>query len=293
MSQLDTVQVNIFNAMVDVKEQQKTTRLSPIVESVQIAGEAWFYDDLGDVESRRENGLNADLQFTEIATGRRKMTRERIYTALIVDEFEVQGMLTDPKGKLAEACVYGHERERDRVIYDAMFGTVYTGKAGTTATTFANDGGLTAIDATSGLTYEKLLEIKQNLIDNEVESGVIYLGITGDEHTDLMGEQELTNGDYSRQFVVDRGEIQVAAGITLIKFGASVTNPILETVGGERISFAAIPGSMVFGIGAQRVVESYKHPLKVDSTIIKVVETVGAVRKKVNGGRLQKIRLTP
>lgn len=282
---------DVFNAAMDVAAQQMTTRLSPITQVIQFQGENMYFDDIGTIEARRENGLNADLQFTDIAMNRRKMTRERIYTALIVDKLDVDALMQDPKGQLAQACTYAHERERDRVVYDAMFSTVYTGRNGGTAVTFAAEG-LTAIDATSGLTYEKLLELKQNQIDYENE-GQLFLGITGDEHTDLMGEVELTSGDYTRQFVVEKGEIQNACGIQMIKFGAGITNPILETVGGERISFAAVAGAVVFGVSSDRKIDVYPHPLKVDSTIIKVVETVGAVRKKPFGARLQKVRFTP
>lgn len=288
----DTIAVDQFNVMMDVQEQQKVTKLSGLCDNVSIQGENWFYDDLGSIEARRENGLNARLQFSDIGVGRRKMTKERIYTAMLTDELEISNLLTDPRGKLATVCTYAHEREKDRVVYDAMFATVYTGRSGATATTFTADGGV-SIDATAGLTYEKLLEIKQNLIDNDVEYSSISLGITGDEHTDLMGEQELTSGDYSRQFVVDKGDIQMAAGINLIKFGASVASPILDTVGGERISFAAINGCMVFGTASARKVETYTHPDYVDSVVLKIVETIGAVRKKVNGARLQRVRLTP
>jgi hypothetical protein len=289
---LDTAAVAQFNAAMDVAEQQKVTRLSPLTEVVSIQGEKWYYDDLGIIESQRANNPNTELSFSEIAIGRRKMTKERIYTALLVDELEVNNMLTDPMGKLAMGCVFGHERERDRVVYSKMFSTVYLGKDGDTSTSFATDGGLT-IDATAGYTYDTLLEINANLIDYEVEAGQVYSGLTADEHSNLLGEIEVTSGDYTRQYNIEKGSVQQASGVQFIKFGAAVNNPILQVVGGERISFAGVAGCMVFGIGQQRKISSYDHPLMVDSTILKVVETVGAVRKKPNGARLQKIRLTP
>jgi hypothetical protein len=144
------------------------------------------------------------------------------------------------------------------------------------------------------LTYEKLLEIKANFIDAEVgnEGGLmVAIGITGDEHTDLMSEIELTSGDYTGQYAIEAGVIRKALGMNLVAFGAGVTDPILETVGGERISFALSQNGAVLGISQDRKVEVKDHPLKVETSIINVIKELGAVRTA--GVRVQRIRLTP
>ena len=120
-----------------------------------------------------------------------------------------------------------------------------------------------------------------------------YLGISGDEHTDLMSEVELTSSDYTNQYAIQNGQIKTALGMQLVAFGAgaSVTDPILETVGGERISFALSSNGVCLGISQDRKVEVKDNPNKVETTIINVIKELGAVRTQ--GVRVQRIRLTP
>jgi hypothetical protein len=291
----DTVQITEFNAALDVQEQQLTSRLLPYVRRMPINGDNFAYDGLNEVSSYRANGRNPDLVPTQASFSRRKLSRERVVVTLEVDERDVRGMLTNPNADLAKMCIAAVERECDRIIYDALFATVYTGRSFATAVTYATDGVLT-VDATAGFAYEKMLEIRGNFIDSEVgnEMGgnlLISIGVTGDEHTDLMSEIELTSGDYTGQYAIEAGTIRKAVGMDLVAFGANATDPILETVGGERISFALAKNGAILGISQERKVEVYKHPLKVETMIINVIKEMGAVRTQ--GVRVQRIRLTP
>lgn len=289
----DTIQITEFNAALDVQEQQMTSRLLPFAKRIGINGDNFAYDGLTEVQSYRANGRNPDIQPTQATFTRRKLSRERVVVTLEVDQRDVRGMLTDPKGDLARLCIMAIERETDRVIYDALFATVYTGRNFGTSVSYTTDGVL-SVDATAAFTYEKLLEIRANFIDNEVGNvGVtpIVIGISGDEHTDLMSEIELTSGDYSSQYVIDKGVITSALGMGFVAFGAGVTDPILETVAGERISFALGQNGVALGISLERKVEVKDNPLKVETAIINVIKEMGAVRTQ--GVRLQRIRLTP
>lgn len=291
----DNVQITEFNAALDVQEQQMTSRLLPFVKRQSINGDNFAYDGLNEVQSYRANGRNPDIQPTQASFSRRKLSRERVVVTLEVDARDVRGMLTNPNADLAKMCIAAVERETDRIIYDALFASVYTGRNFATTVTYTNDG-VISVDATAAFTYEKLLEIKANFIDNEVgnEAGgnlAVAVGISGDEHTDLMSEVELTSGDYTGQYVIEAGVIRKALGMQLIAFGANMTDPILETVSSERISFALANGGAVLGISQDRKVEVKDHPLKVETSIINVIKELGAVRTQ--GVRVQRVRLTP
>lgn len=291
----DTVQITEFNSMLDVKEQQMTSRLLPLAIRKGISGDNFAYDGLTEFNAYHANGSNPDIQPAAAVFTRRKMSRDRVVVTLLVDEKDVRGMLTSPESDLAGLCVAAVERETDRVIYDAMFATVYTGRNFATSVSYSTDG-VVSVDATSGLTYEILLSLRANFIDAEVgnEMGVnIGIGISGDEHTDLMSETELTSRDYTSEYVVDKGQIRSALGMNLIMFGAgsSVTDPILETVSGERISFAAASKAIAVGISLERKVEVKDYPTKVETKIINVIKELGAVRTQ--GVRIQRVRLTP
>jgi hypothetical protein len=289
----DTVQITEFNAALDVQEQQMTSRLLPFAKRVGISGDLFAYDGLTEVQSYRANGRNPDVQPSQVNFTRRKMSRERVVVTLEVDQRDVRGMLSDPKGDLARLCIAAIERETDRIIYDALFATVYTGRNFATSVSYTTDG-VTSVDATTALTYEKLLEIRANFIDNEVgNSGLVsvVVGISGDEHTDLMSEVELTSNQYTSQYAIQNGAITQALGMGLIAFGAGVTDPILETVSSERISFALAKDGVALGISLERKVEVKDNPLKVETAIINVIKEMGAVRTQ--GVRVQRVRLTP
>lgn len=291
----DTVQITEFNAALDVQEQQMNSRLLPYAIRKPVSGDDFAYDGLTEVQAYHANGRNPDIQPTEVAFTRRKMSRDRVAVTLLVDDKDVRGMLTNPQSDLASLCIAAIERETDRIIYDALFATVYTGRAFATSVSYSSDG-VASVDATSALTYEKLLEIRAGFIDAEVgnQGAVsIALGITGDEHTDLMSEVELTSADYTSQYAIQKGRITSALGMDLIAFGAgsSITDPILETVSAERISFALSARGVAVGISLERKVEVKDHPTKLETKIINVIKEMGAVRTQ--GVRVQRIRLTP
>lgn len=292
----DTVQITEFNAALDVQEQQMTSRLLPLAIRKPINGDDFAYDGLTEVQAYHANGRNPDIQPLEASFTRRKMSRDRVVVTLLVDNKDVRGMLTDPQSQLAQLCIAAVERETDRVIYDALFASVYTGRNFGTTVTAATDGVVT-VDATAGFTYEKLLEIRANFIDAEVgNQGVtpIAIGISGDEHTDLMSEVELTSGDYTSQYVIQKGIITQALGMDLIAFGAgsSITDPILEIdTNPYRVSFALAQKGVALGISLDRKVEVKDYPTKIETSIINVIKELGAVRTQ--GVRVQKITFTP
>lgn len=291
----DTVQITEFNAQLDVQEQQMTSRLLPYAVRRPVSGDDFAYDGLTEVQAYHANGRNPDIQPVEAQFTRRKMSRDRVVVTLLVDNKDIRGMLTDPQSELASLCIAAIERETDRVIYDALFATVYTGRNFATSVSYSSDG-VTSVDATAGFTYEKLLEIRQNFIDAEVGNQgqvAIAIGISGDEHTDLMSEVELTSGDYTSQYVIQKGIITSAMGMDLVAFGAgsTITDPILETVAGERISFALSARGVALGISLERKVEVKDYPTKIETSIINVIKELGAVRTA--GVRVQRLRLTP
>lgn len=296
MESIQTVQVTQFSDMMHIKSQQMKARMRPHVEIIPMTGNDFAYDGIGTLEAAEVNGRVIKTTFTDAEFTRRQIPRRRFAVTVPVDKHDIEGMLTDPTGRLAEECIRAMERKFDKVVYDAMFANVLTGENFGTSVTFANDGGLT-VDATAGLTYEKLLEIHQNFIDGDVGNDLpaeFIMGITGDEHTDLMGEAELISGDYSRDFVVEDGSIQKATGIQLVKFAANAPTPIIDVSGGTRDGFVlAKHGSqsgVAVGVSYDIEVDVAKRPDYISTHQIQVVMSIGAVRTE--GKLVQKVQTT-
>lgn len=289
---IDTALITEFSAMVHDEAQQLESRLKPLTQMKKMSGDVFAYDGLGRVEAREIQGRNVPATFDDITHNRRKISRRRFLVNLPIDSSDVRGALLDVDSEYAQACAAAMMRQYDRVCYDAAFADVLTGRDFETTVTAANDGVIT-VDATSGLTYEKLLEIKQNFMDNEVGNDgteKIFLTHTGAEHTDLMGETELTSGDFSRDYVIEGGQITRALGMELVPFAASVPKPIIPVVSSERALIAGSTRGICVGVSEEMKVKITERDDYVETSQVQVVMEIGAVRTE--GALLQKVRVT-
>jgi hypothetical protein len=287
---IDQALVTEFSGMVHHEAQQMLSKMRPYAKIKEMSGDVFAYDGLGRVEAREVTGRVNPATFDDIDHNRRKISRRRFVINLPVDSSDVRGALLDPDSEYAKAIVAGMQRQWDRVIQDAAFANVLTGRDFETSVTFANDGGLT-VDATGGLTYEKLLEIAQNWIDTDVdyETGSM-LQLTGDEHTSLMGEIELISGDFTRDFVVESGRIKKALGMDLISFAANVSNPIIVASGGERNLIAATKNAFCVGVSKEISLSIKERDDYIETTQVQAILEIGAVRTE--GALVQKVTVT-
>lgn len=291
---VDNALVTQFSDMVHVEAQQMQARLKPYVKWKPMKGDNWAYDSLGATDTREASGRNEQIVFSDIQHSRRKIARKRFYTALPIDGFDKLGMLLDPNEEYAKAVVMAMMRRVDRVVAEAAFANVLTGRDFSSELTFAQDGG-TTVDATAGLTYEKMLEINQNYTDNEVGNDIPVkqaFCITGQEETALMKESELTSGDFSRQFAVDRGQLSVAVGNEIVKYGASVNAPILNINGSsERECISLAENGICVGVSKDLELKIQERPDMVDTWQVVAYFYLGAVRTE--GKLVQKVTTTP
>lgn len=293
LESIDKALITQFSDMVHVQAQQIRARLRPYVEIRPMSGDVMAYDGLGQTEAQELNGRFNKVEFGDIQHSRRKIKRRRFVITLPIDASDVRGALLNPSAQYAKAVMAAMERRFDRVVIEAMFADVLTGRDFETTLTYSTDSGYTPVDATAGFTYQKLTEISQNFIDNEVGNDMpetFVLGIAGKEHKALMNETELISGDFVSSLVVDSGEIQKAAGFNVVKYGASVANPMLPVSGGERACFAMTKGAMCVGISKEFQIKIEDRPDYVEVSQVQIVGEIGAVRTE--GKLIQKIRTT-
>lgn len=290
---IDNALITQFSDTVHLKAQQIKARLRPYVSVIPMKGDNFAYDGLGTVEAREIVGRIQPVQFTDIEHLRRKIARRRFEVTIPIDSADVRGMLSDPKNRYATAIVAGIERRFDRLCVEAMFSDVLTGRDFDTRITAVQDG-VKTVDATSGLTYEKLLEIKQNFIDADVGNDMpekFFLGITGDEHTDLMSETKLISGDYSRSYVIDKGEIQNALGFDIIKYAGKAAKPMLDVNSSNvRSCFAASTRGIVVGISLTPKLDVSERKDYYETHQVQMIVEMGAVRTE--GCLIQKVTTT-
>ena len=289
---IDQALITQFSDLVHQEAQQLTSKLRPHVIMKQMTGDLFAYDGLGRVDAREVNGRVAPADFDDIEHNRRKISRRRFVINLPVDSSDVRGALMDPDSEYSKAVASGMMRQMDKVVTEAAFADVLTGRDFETTVTFANDGGV-IVDATGGLTYEKLLEVQENFIDEDVGTQLdesLYLTISGKENTALMQETELTSGDFTRELVVDKGKMTHAAGLDLIHFAANAPIPILEISGAERFLLAASSRAICVGVSKEMSITIQERNDLIETHQVQVIMQIGAVRTE--GVLIQKVRVT-
>jgi len=289
---IDNTLITQFSDSVHVAAQQIRARLRGSVIVKPMTGDVFAYDGLGTVDAYEVLGRYQPVTFSEIEHKRRKIARRRFVLTLPIDASDVRGALLNPQSDYAAACVRAMERVFDRIVVESLFATVYTGREFATSVNAATDG-VQTVNATGGLTYEKLLEVAQNFMDMEVGTDSpekFVMGISGDEHTALMKSLELVSGDYSRQYVVDKGQINTAIGIDLIKFAGQVTRPILNVSGGVRDCFVMSTRGICVGMSKELGLKIENRTDLIETTQVQITFQLGATRTE--GVLVQKVTTT-
>jgi Phage capsid protein len=277
---IDNALITQFSDQIHVQAQQIKARLRPYVEVRPMTGEIYAYDGLGPVEANPVVGRQQPVQFSDINHLRRQIARQRFVLTLPIDAADVRGMLLNPQGEYAKACVRAMERVFDRIVVASLNATVYTGRAMGTAVTAANDGVLT-VTATAGFVYQTLLTVHKNFMDNDVGNDIpekLVMGMAGNEYVSLMQEVELINDLYSQQYAIDKGRMMSAAGIEIVQFAANVAKPILAVASSVRSCFAMSTRGVCVGMSKEFALKVEPRPDLIETTQVQIVFDLGAVR---------------
>lgn len=291
-AQIDNALVIQFSDQVHTKAQQMKSRLRDRVEMKMVKGEDYAYDDIGSLEAIEITSRHQKTQGQDISHGRRRIRMREFRATIYLDKKDQLETLIDPQKNYALAVARSLYRKFDAVAASAAFADVATGKSFSTTLTAAQDGVLT-VDATSGLVWEKLLEIEENFIDGDVGTDEVedfYLTITGEENTDLKGETELTSGDFNRDFDSRDGKLARVNGMEVVRFAANAALPILNVAASTRDLIAASKRGICVGISEELTVEIDKRPDLNGAIQVQSSMFLGAVRTE--GKLVQKVQTT-
>lgn len=291
-NEIDAVLITQFSDMVHVRSQQMRSRLRQHFNVRKMTGDQWAYDGIGIVEATEQNDRISETKFNSVEWNRRQITRRRFVITLPLDASDARAMLLNPSNDYSGVCIRAIERVFDRVGIQSAFATVNTGRTFGTPVTAASDGVLT-VDATVGLTYEKIVESRRRFtnaeVGNDMPETFLFL-CTGDEEAALMQETAFINSLYTQQSVVDKGELQRAGGFNLVKYGGSVTAPLLAVASGTRNCIACSTRAIVYGMSLDLSLKVQERPDLVEVTQVQAIIQLGAVRTE--GVLIQQINTT-
>jgi len=292
----DNVLVRQFQDRIHLEAQQMISKSAPFLQFKVMEGDDLAYDRHGTIRSQKVETRNQRIEFTDADFSRRKLPRERHVVAVPIDSSDVRGMLLDPTGPITKACMNELNRVKDRIVATAAFADVETGREFETTVTFANDGGSTT-NATAGLTYEKLLEIKSNFKKRNPDISKIALLMSEQEEEQLFKETELISGDFTRRTSpVDDGDMVTAIGMQIVTFGSDPNkdDPILNVTSSVRDNIAILitpsNSGICMGMSKDITVRIQERTDLIETTQVVVTMEVGAVRTE--GVLVQKFTTT-
>lgn len=291
-AQINNALVIQFSDQVHTRAQQMKSRLRDKVELKMVKGEDYAYEDIGSLEAIEITSRHQKTQGQDIAHGRRRIRMREFRATIYLDKKDQLETLIDPQKNYALAVARSLYRKFDAVAASAAFADVATGKNFDTTLTFAQDGGLT-VNATAGATWDTLLELEENFIDNDVGTDEVedfYITITGEENTDLKGEIELTSGDFNRDFDSRDGKLARVNGMEVVRFAANAAQPILQVASSTRNCIAASKRGICVGVSEELTVEIDKRPDLNGAIQVQSSMFLGAVRTE--GKLVQKYQTT-
>lgn len=282
--------------------QQSTSRLvnSSVFIFLPSKGKTNNYARIGRIELTEVNSRNPDKQFGDYNLDNRQFSKRRFTKTITVDALQdINELLKDPTSSILSELNKAKERVIDRIGIAAATGDVLTGGPDTApVTTSAATDGVITVTATSGLTYEKIQEITENFINNELEYSMFrgsVLCLTGVENTNLMSEVEFISSDFISGRPVDDGRVSDAGTYRIEYFagsksgGITVVNPIIFEGPTTRNCCALAPESVAMSMELASL-DVTKSATKVNSWDITIDFWINAMRTE--GVRVQIITTT-
>lgn len=276
--------VTQFTDMVNHEAQQKESFMRGRVIVKPVTGKKFDYQNLGSAgRAKLVTARHEQVQATQPKHQRRGQIISTFYDAFLFDANDDLQSLVDLESPYVEAMAAQMAREFDRVAAGAALGDVLTGENLTTTTTFSGESGL-SVTAGSGLTYDKLREVKQKFLSKGVglhADEKVTLYISDVEHSTLMDQVEVISSDYRRSdFVVDSGKVTNILGMDVVVFPSNPDedDPILSVSGSDRDCFAAANTGICIGVNSEIEIRVEDRPDLVDSKQVKPIFRLGGLR---------------
>jgi hypothetical protein len=230
--QIDTALVNAYNSNINIKFQQKGSRLRPYVRQESQNSEFDFFDRIGPTAAVKVKNRHADTPLISTPHDRRRNATEDYDWADLIDKQDKLRMLADPTSAYATNAVYAFGRSMDVEIVRAAFGTAYSGKTGQTsipfpasqviAVNYSDTGG----SANTNLTLDKLRKIRlmfdlEEAVDWDAAEE-LYMAVTAWQINSMLRQDKMTDIDTAAVKALVNGTIDTFMGIKFIRVHPSI-----------------------------------------------------------------------
>ncbi|MBS4046565.1 MAG: hypothetical protein KG075_09515 [Alphaproteobacteria bacterium] len=173
---------------------------SAVTTGSYVGKQASPVDQIGSVEMQPVTTRFAPMGRVDAPTDRRWVFPSDFDLPQLIDSFDKLRLITDPESAYVRNAVMAADRQYDRLIVNAFFGTAKTGEQGATSTSFtaANEVDVAEGGANSRLNVAKIKAVKELMETNDVDFEVeeAFIGITAKDHSALLKDIEIIGKDF-------------------------------------------------------------------------------------------------
>lgn len=200
-------------------EQKESKLLSTVTNIGSVTGTSWSLNEMGTLGDEFNTLTRfGETQYTDASFASRLGTLNDFpnFTRLAIQD--LYKLKAQPQDQLLQRLHSKWNRKVDKVVYNALLGTVARKEVG--ADTYTNvDLPATQIlgDATAPITKQLLIDIRTKFMENECEED-IYVTYNADLLNTLLADTTLTSADYLAGQMLQRGEISNFLGFNWVHY---------------------------------------------------------------------------
>lgn len=261
--------------------QQKGSKLRSTVRIESQSAEYAYYDQLGQTQAQPVLGRHTDTPLVSTPHDRRRVGMIDYDWADLIDKKDLIRNLIDPTSPYATNASWAIGRAMDDVIINALFGTAYTGKDGSTTVAFpasqqiaVNDHSYDSGSGNVGLTIGKLIAARTLIKKAEImDDEEIYIVVNAAKMSDLLTTTQVTSADYNTVKALVNGQIDTFLGFKFVHCERILTNASSQ----YRVPVYTKNG-LLLAMGEDISVSVDKRTDKRNSTQVYASATFGATR---------------
>lgn len=212
-STVDEAFVEAFKSNVIHLSAQHPSRLRSCVDSMTVKAETANVERIGTREAVEKTSRHTVTPILDVPHDRRKFGMADFQWSDLIDEEDEIRMLISPKSEYARTAGWAMNRQFDRLIIAAASGSSTDGDG----VAVPLPAGQKIAAGAAGLTMEKVIEAKEILDSNEVDSGNRYMVVNSKAMSDMLGMTEITSSDFNSVKALVRGEFDTWMGFKWVQ----------------------------------------------------------------------------
>lgn len=193
--------------------QQKYSKLANTVYmKPNVRGKTFFQDQIGQWEMETKGGRNVETPNNDPVLGRRMGIMVDFHDNRMLDRGDELKTISDPRSAYTIAAASALGRRIDQTIIEAALGPSYSGETGSNTVTNGN----IVLATASSLTLERIVAVKQQFDNADVEMEDRVFVVTPQALDNLLNVEQATSSDYNAVKALVRGEIDTWMGFKWI-----------------------------------------------------------------------------